>query len=102
MENRHSPHSQGWGSSSLLLFLPAPDLISLLLHDTAGQALQVSWALWQDLRSVLHSGSRSRHSCRDVALLWGRHAASMEQFSRTRQAHSKNYFYWKRFASTKE
>lgn len=26
----HSPHSQGWGSSSLLLSLPAPDLISLL------------------------------------------------------------------------
>lgn len=38
----------------------------------------------------------------DAALLWGRHAASMEQRSRTKQAHSKNYFYWKRFASTKE
>lgn len=49
-----------------------------------------------------HSSSRSRHSCRDMALLWGRHAASVEQLSRTRQAHSKNYFYWKRFASTKE
>lgn len=38
----------------------------------------------------------------ELAPLWGKHAASMEHLSRTRQAHSKNYFYWKRFASTKE
>lgn len=33
VENTHSPHSQGWGSSSLLLSLPAPDPISLLSRE---------------------------------------------------------------------
>lgn len=99
----HSPHSHGWESSSLLLSLPAPYPISLLSGKTTGRALQVSWAHWQHLGFVLeHSSSRSRHSCMHMALLGGRHAASIEHLSRTRQAHSKNYFYWKRLASTKE
>lgn len=89
----HSLHSQEWGSTILLLSLHAPDLISLMSREIAQDLLgslaapRICLAQQLQEQAQLHGcGSALGQACCQYV----------------RQAHSKNYFYWKRFASTKE